>query len=266
MHRADAAGRQARLQHRVVRRAPLPRGPLALPGARGRHRRAHPGHQEHPARLRRHAAAVRVHAPGPRRREGRDRRRPLAAAASSGAPAARRRWSRPRSTSTAQASRDEWEEAIEIIVAMWQRRVLRVGQPRRSSSPSAWSRRSRSRTRTRRRGWRRRRDGSSRGRRANQLGLLSFSIMQPLEKMAEQIKRLPRGVEQPRRQADHRRRHQQGRGVHARALRRDQAAGRSTTASGSRSAWWYQNIAQFTLDWELPHLVRRRSRTRRSRC
>ncbi len=76
--RPDEARRRARLQHRVVRRAPLPRGSLALPGARGRDRRAHPGDREHPARLRRDAAAVRVHPPGARRREGRDRRHPLA--------------------------------------------------------------------------------------------------------------------------------------------------------------------------------------------
>ena len=59
----------------LVRRAPLPRRSLALPRARGRHRRADAGHQEHPPRLRRHAVAVRLHAPDPRRREGGGRRR-----------------------------------------------------------------------------------------------------------------------------------------------------------------------------------------------
>ena len=114
------------------------------------------------------------------------------------------------------------------------RGVLRVGQPDVPVPASAWSRRSRSRIRTRRAGWRRRRTDSSAVAGRNQLGLLSFSIMQPLEKMAAQIARYREA--QPRRQADHRRRDQQGRGLHARALRRDAGSRRATTASGSRSA------------------------------
>ena len=46
-------------------------------------------------------------------------------------------------------SRDEWKEAIEIIVEAWKRSASR-GTRRRSSSPSASSRPSRSRIRTRR--------------------------------------------------------------------------------------------------------------------
>ena len=44
--RADQAGRHARLQHRLARRAPLPRGPVPLARARGDPRRPVPGHRE----------------------------------------------------------------------------------------------------------------------------------------------------------------------------------------------------------------------------
>ena len=123
-----------------------------------------------------------------------------------------------------EASRAEWAEAIEIICAMWREeyfewdsptfqfpRRLITPKPYQDPHPPCWMAATS--------------EGSSAVAGSNQLGLLSFSIMQPLDKMAAQIKRLPRGVEQPRREADHRRRHQQGRGVHARALRGDRAAG-----------------------------------------
>ena len=70
--RSDEARRRARLSHRMVRGAPFSGGTIALPGAGGADRRAHPGHRAHPSRLRRHAAAVRIHAPGAGRGEGGD--------------------------------------------------------------------------------------------------------------------------------------------------------------------------------------------------
>ena len=55
--RPDRAGRPPRLRLRVGGRAPLPRGVLALLGARGVPRRGEPAHQEHPPRPRHHPAA-----------------------------------------------------------------------------------------------------------------------------------------------------------------------------------------------------------------
>ncbi len=66
-----------RLPHVVARRAPLPRGPLPLSRSGGVDRCAEPGDRADPARLRRHAAPARVHAPDARRREGGDRGHPL---------------------------------------------------------------------------------------------------------------------------------------------------------------------------------------------
>src|SRR5258708_36650461 len=53
---ADRAGRPARLRLRVVRRAPFPRGVLALLGARGLPGRGEPAHETDPARPRDHPA------------------------------------------------------------------------------------------------------------------------------------------------------------------------------------------------------------------
>ena len=100
-----------------------------------------------------------------------------------------------------EASRAEWAEAIEIICAMWREeyfewdsptfqfpRRLITPKPYQDPHPPCWMAATS--------------EGSSAVAGSNQLGLLSFSIMQPLDKMAAQIQRLPRGVEQPRREAD----------------------------------------------------------------
>ncbi len=72
--RPGRAGRPARHRVRVGGRAPLPRGVLALVGARGVPRRCQPAHQEHPPRPRHHPDRARLQPPGPHRRAGRDAR------------------------------------------------------------------------------------------------------------------------------------------------------------------------------------------------
>ena len=59
---------------RVGGRAPLPRGVLALVGARGVPRRRQPAHQEHPPRPRHHPDRARLQPPGPHRRAHRHAR------------------------------------------------------------------------------------------------------------------------------------------------------------------------------------------------
>ena len=214
--------------------------------------------------LRRDAAALRVHPPGARRREGGDRRHPLAGSHRVGhgpldADGADRVPRRPRSEPrrVGGGDRDHLRDVA--------RGVLRVGQPHvpvpapahhpeavPGPAPAVLDG-----------GDLRRLVGRRRVRTSS--GLLSFSIMQPLDKMAAQIQRVPRRVEQPRREADLRRRHQQGRGVHAGALRGDRAAGRATTASGTRSRGGTRTSPQFTLDWELPHLDPKAEQDARSR-
>ena len=118
-------------------------------------------------------------------------------AASSGAPGAPRRWSSWRfGVPTDDRSRAQWREAVEIVVKMWEQERS-PGTANCCSCPSACRRPSRTRTRIRRAGWPRpaRRRRVSAGR--NGLGLLSFALLQPVEKMAEHHRRLP---ERPGRQ------------------------------------------------------------------
>ena len=86
-----------------------------------------------------------------------------------------------------------------------------------------------------------------------------FSILQPLEKMAEHDPPVPRGGSQP--DADHA----------GRPPTRSPPTRWCTAPTRWQQAedngiwdsvwWWYKNLAEFTLEWELPHLSARRSRT-----
>lgn len=82
------------------------------------------------------------------------------------------------------------------------------------------------------------------------LGLLSFSIMQPLEAMARQVAAYRAAARDPRPLTD---------------VTTDRVSAYTlvhATAPGARPgprvwdsvAWWYANLARFTLEWELPHL------------
>ncbi len=75
--RTDQVGGQSRLQHHLGRRAPLPRGAVALPGARDAAGGVVTDHRADPAGLRGDADPVRVHPPATDRREGGLGRHPL---------------------------------------------------------------------------------------------------------------------------------------------------------------------------------------------
>jgi alkanesulfonate monooxygenase SsuD/methylene tetrahydromethanopterin reductase-like flavin-dependent oxidoreductase (luciferase family) len=151
-----------------------------------------------------------------------------------------------------EASRAEWAEAIEIICGMWREeyfewhsptfdfpRRLITPKPFQDPHPPAWMAATS--------------EGSSATAGANQLGLLSFSIMQPLDKMAAQIRAYRDAWNSPdakpisdvatNKVAAYTL-------VHC-AETNDQARDNGVWES---VAWWYQNIAEFTLNWELPHL------------
>src|SRR4029078_6838107 len=96
-------------------------------------------------------------------------------------------------------------------------------------------------------------EGSSAVAGENQLSLLSFSIMQPLDKMAAQIKAYREAWNSPEAKpisdvATNK--------VAAYTLVHCAETEQQAVDNGvwESVAWWYQNIAQFTLDWELPHL------------
>lgn len=149
-----------------------------------------------------------------------------------------------------EASRDQWREAIEIVCGMWREerfsyksetfefpeRVV-TPKPYQDPHPPCWMAATS--------------EGSAEVAGENGLGLLSFSIMQPLEKMAQQIRAY--------RAAQQRAKPLTGVStnrvaaytlVHC-AETMDQAVDNGIWDS---VGWWYQNLAQFTLDWELAHL------------
>ncbi len=146
-------------------------------------------------------------------------------------------------------SRDDWAEAIKIVCGMWREEYFeyeseRFSFPRRMVTPKPWQ------------------DphppcwmaatsqGSAEVAGANGLGLLSFSIMQPLETMAAQVTAYRAAAARATPLTDVTTNKVAAYTlVHVRDDRRP--ADRQVWDS---VAWWYSNLAQFTLDWELPHL------------
>ena len=146
-------------------------------------------------------------------------------------------------------SRDDWAEAIKIVCGMWSEEYFeyesdRFSFPKRMVTPKPWQ------------------DphppcwmaatsnGSAAVAGENGLGLLSFSIMQPLETMADQVRAYREASANPTPLTDVVTNKVAAYTlVHVRDERRP--ADRQVWDS---VAWWYQNLAQFTLDWELPHL------------
>lgn len=166
-------------------------------------------------------------------------------------------WGTGRSTPMEQAafgvdrekSRDDWREAIEIVTGMWREEYFayeseRFAFPRRMVTPKpvqdphppAWMAATS--------------PGSAEVAGGHGLGLLSFSIMQPLEAMAAQVAAYRAAAAAPSPLTD---------------VSTDRVAAYTLVhATPPRTApeprvwesvaWWYSNLAQFTLDWELPHL------------
>ena len=85
----------------------------------------------------------------------------------------------------------------------------------------------------------------------NGLGLLSFSIMQPLEKMASQIRAYRAAQKRAKPLTD-----VSTNRVAAYTLVHCADSLEQAEQNGiwDSVGWWYQNLAQFTLDWELTHL------------
>jgi alkanesulfonate monooxygenase SsuD/methylene tetrahydromethanopterin reductase-like flavin-dependent oxidoreductase (luciferase family) len=150
-------------------------------------------------------------------------------------------------------SRDEWEEAIRIICKMWseeyfewdsptfemQKRMV-TPKPFQDPHPPCWMAAVT--------------EGSSTVAGLNQLGMLSFAIMQPLEKMAAQIKAYRTAWNSPEAKpitsvANNR--------VAAYTLVHcaDSMAQAEANGIWESVGWWYKNIAEFTLQWELPHVT-----------
>ncbi|MFD9307406.1 LLM class flavin-dependent oxidoreductase [Streptomyces sp. NPDC060048] len=146
-------------------------------------------------------------------------------------------------------SRDDWREAIEIVTGMWREEYFAHESPRfrfprrmvtpkpvQDPHPPAWMAATS--------------PGSAEVAGAHGLGLLSFSIMQPLEAMAAQVAAYRAAAAAASPLTD---------------VTTDRVAAYTLvhatpprTAADARVwesvAWWYSNLARFTLEWELPHL------------
>ncbi|MCU1460533.1 MAG: Luciferase-like monooxygenase [Acidimicrobiales bacterium] len=148
-------------------------------------------------------------------------------------------------------SRDQWQEAIEAVVGMWEseyfefhgkyldfpRRMV-TPKPFQDPHPPAWMAATS--------------EGSAAVAGSLGLGLLSFSIMQPIQKMASQIKQYRAAAANPTpitRVTTNK--------VAAYTLVHCADSMAECEADGIWDAvwWWYQNLAEFTLEWEFPHFT-----------
>jgi alkanesulfonate monooxygenase SsuD/methylene tetrahydromethanopterin reductase-like flavin-dependent oxidoreductase (luciferase family) len=96
-------------------------------------------------------------------------------------------------------------------------------------------------------------DGSCEVAGENALGMLSFAIMQPLERMAQQIEGYRKAQSRAKPLTD-----VATNRVAAYTLVHcaDSMAQAEANGIWRSVAWWYQHLAQFTLDWELVHLTK----------
>ncbi len=147
-------------------------------------------------------------------------------------------------------SRLQWKEAIEIICGMWREERfsyksptfefperLVTPKPYQDPHPPCWMAATSK--------------GSAEVAGENALGLLSFSIMQPLDQMAAQIESYREAQKRAKPLTD-----VSTNKVAAYTLVHcaETMAKVEENKIWESVAWWYQNLAQFTLDWELPHL------------
>jgi len=148
-----------------------------------------------------------------------------------------------------EASREQWQEAIEAVVGMWEseyfefhgkyldfpRRMV-TPKPVQDPHPPAWMAATS--------------DGSAAVAGSLGLGLLSFSIMQPIKKMANQIKQYREAAANPNpitRVTTNK--------VAAYTLVHCADSMEQCEKNGIWDSvwWWYKNLAEFTLEWEFPH-------------
>src|SRR5581483_7099071 len=148
-----------------------------------------------------------------------------------------------------EASREQWQEAIEAVVGMWEseyfefhgkyldfpRRMV-TPKPVQDPHPPAWMAATS--------------DGSAAVAGSLGLGLLSFSIMQPIKKMANQIKQYREAAANPTpitRVTTNK--------VAAYTLVHCADTMEQCEKNGIWDSvwWWYKNLAEFTLEWEFPH-------------
>jgi alkanesulfonate monooxygenase SsuD/methylene tetrahydromethanopterin reductase-like flavin-dependent oxidoreductase (luciferase family) len=148
-------------------------------------------------------------------------------------------------------SRDDWKEAIEIVCGMWREEYFQYESPRfkfprrlvtpkpmQDPHPPCWMAATS--------------DGSAEVAGANGLGMLSFSIMQPLDKMRQQIVAYRNAAKNAKPLT----------GVSTNKVAAYTLVHHCPTKDNPADpvwksiGWWYQHLAQFTIEWELPHVTK----------
>ena len=154
---------------------------------------------------------------------------------------------------TNDSSRDQWREAIEIVVGMWENEVfswesenlsfperMQTPKPFQDPHPPVWQAAATLKS------------AVSAGELG--LGLLSFALLQPVEKMAEHI-RAYRAAQSMARPQDMLTRVRNDRvGVYTLVHAYDDADAAADYGLWDSVNWWYRHLAEFTLKWELPML------------
>jgi alkanesulfonate monooxygenase SsuD/methylene tetrahydromethanopterin reductase-like flavin-dependent oxidoreductase (luciferase family) len=167
-------------------------------------------------------------------------------------------WGTGRSTPMEQAafgvdrerSRDEWQEAIEIVCGMWREeyfeyesptfkfpRRLVTPKPFQDPHPPCWMAAVS--------------DGSSEVAGSLGLGLLSFSTMQPIEKVAKVVSAYRNAAKRAKPLT----------GVATNKVAMYTLVHFTETKDNPADPvwksieWWYKHLAEFNLEWELPHLT-----------
>jgi alkanesulfonate monooxygenase SsuD/methylene tetrahydromethanopterin reductase-like flavin-dependent oxidoreductase (luciferase family) len=150
-------------------------------------------------------------------------------------------------------SRAQWREAIEIVVGMWESELfswdsenlhfperMQTPKPFQDPHPPVWQAAA-SET-----------SAVSAGELG--LGLLSFALLQPVEKMADHI-RAYRGAQAMARPEDMLTRVRNDRvGVYTLVHAYDDADEAAAYGLWDSVNWWYRHLAEFTLQWELSNL------------
>ncbi len=148
-------------------------------------------------------------------------------------------------------SREDWQEAIEIVCGMWREeyfeyespqfkfpRRLVTPKPFQDPHPPCWMAATS--------------DGSAEIAGSMGLGLLSFSTLQPLDKMAQLVNVYREASKKAKPLT----------GVTTNKVASYTLVHHCPTKDNPADpvwksiGWWYQHLAQFTLEWELPHLTK----------
>ncbi len=154
---------------------------------------------------------------------------------------------------TNDSSRDQWREAIEIVVGMWENEVfswesenlsfperMQTPKPFQDPHPPVWQAAATLKS------------AVSAGELG--LGLLSFALLQPVEKMAEHIQAYRTAQSMARPQDMLTRVRNDRVGVYTLVHAYDDADSAADYGLWDSVNWWYRHLAEFTLKWELPML------------